>query len=164
VVLNQCRLLRSPCRGEIRRRGVPILVPTRARLNGAPIQEHVDPLLGPPAVQGAKAPADDGTYTPMTSWRQWQANRLNALKSTGPRTEEGKRVSRRRHRPFGGGVAEASPAFVLDPDGSYARKHRLPRETLRQPLPRTVQPVPAGRVRWVRSTERLLRAQATYSY
>jgi hypothetical protein len=30
----------------------------------------------------------------MTSWRQWQANRLNALKSTGPRTEEGKRVSR----------------------------------------------------------------------
>jgi hypothetical protein len=29
----------------------------------------------------------------MTSWRQWQANRL-ALKSTGPRTEEGKRVSR----------------------------------------------------------------------
>jgi len=29
----------------------------------------------------------------MTSWRQWQANR--ALKSTGPRTEEGKRTSRR---------------------------------------------------------------------
>jgi hypothetical protein len=31
----------------------------------------------------------------MTSWQQWQANRLNALKSTGPRTEEGKRISRR---------------------------------------------------------------------
>ena len=31
----------------------------------------------------------------MTSWRQWQANRLNAPKSTGPRTEEGKRISRR---------------------------------------------------------------------
>ena len=31
----------------------------------------------------------------MTSWRQLQANRLNALKSTGPRTEEGKRISRR---------------------------------------------------------------------
>jgi hypothetical protein len=31
----------------------------------------------------------------MRSWRQWQANRLNALKSTGPRTEEGKRISRR---------------------------------------------------------------------
>jgi hypothetical protein len=31
----------------------------------------------------------------MTSWRQWQANRLNALKSTGPRSEEGKRISRR---------------------------------------------------------------------
>ena len=31
----------------------------------------------------------------MTSWRQWQANRLNALKSTGPRTEQGKRISRR---------------------------------------------------------------------
>ena len=30
----------------------------------------------------------------MTSWQQWQANRLNALKSTGPRTEEGKRISR----------------------------------------------------------------------
>ena len=30
----------------------------------------------------------------MTSWRQLQANRLNALKSTGPRTEEGKRISR----------------------------------------------------------------------
>jgi hypothetical protein len=31
----------------------------------------------------------------MTSWRQFQANRLNALRSTGPRTEEGKRISRR---------------------------------------------------------------------
>src|SRR5580704_132441 len=31
----------------------------------------------------------------MTSWQQFQANRLNALKSTGPRTEEGKRQSRR---------------------------------------------------------------------
>ena len=31
----------------------------------------------------------------MTSWQQFQANRLNALKSTGPRTEEGKRISRR---------------------------------------------------------------------
>ena len=31
----------------------------------------------------------------MTSWRQFQANRLNAFKSTGPRTEEGKRMSRR---------------------------------------------------------------------
>jgi hypothetical protein len=31
----------------------------------------------------------------MTSWRQFQANGLNALKSTGPRTEEGKRISRR---------------------------------------------------------------------
>ena len=30
----------------------------------------------------------------MTSWRQWQANRLNSVKSTGPRTEEGKRISR----------------------------------------------------------------------
>jgi hypothetical protein len=31
----------------------------------------------------------------MTSWQQFQANRLNALKSTGPRTDEGKRASRR---------------------------------------------------------------------
>jgi hypothetical protein len=31
----------------------------------------------------------------MTSWRQFQANRLNTLRSTGPRTEEGKRISRR---------------------------------------------------------------------
>src|SRR5882724_905688 len=31
----------------------------------------------------------------MTSWRQFQANRMNALKSTGPRTAEGKRASRR---------------------------------------------------------------------
>ena len=30
----------------------------------------------------------------MTSWQQFQANRLNALKSTGPKTEEGKRLSR----------------------------------------------------------------------
>src|SRR5580704_435793 len=41
------------------------------------------------------ARAARGTCTPMTSWRQWQANRLNALKSTGPRTEEGKCISRR---------------------------------------------------------------------
>jgi hypothetical protein len=31
----------------------------------------------------------------MTSWSQFQANRRNALKSTGPRTEAGKQVSRR---------------------------------------------------------------------
>ena len=37
----------------------------------------------------------------MTSWQQFQANRLNALKSTGPRTEEGKRVSRRNARRHG---------------------------------------------------------------
>jgi hypothetical protein len=37
----------------------------------------------------------------MTSWRQWQANRLNTLKSTGPRTEEGKRISRRNARRHG---------------------------------------------------------------
>src|SRR6266480_3587821 len=30
----------------------------------------------------------------MTSWRQFEANRRNALKSTGPKTEAGKRVSR----------------------------------------------------------------------
>jgi hypothetical protein len=31
----------------------------------------------------------------MTSWRQFEANRRNALKSTGPRTEAGKQTSRR---------------------------------------------------------------------
>jgi hypothetical protein len=31
----------------------------------------------------------------MTTWRQFQANRLNALKGTGRKTEEGKRISRR---------------------------------------------------------------------
>jgi len=31
----------------------------------------------------------------VTSVRQWAANRENAQKSTGPRTEEGKRRSRR---------------------------------------------------------------------
>ena len=68
------------------------------RLNGAPIQEHIDPLLGPPTVQAAKDGGPEpsaGPARPMTSWRQFQANRLNALKSTGPRTEEGKRISRR---------------------------------------------------------------------
>jgi hypothetical protein len=37
----------------------------------------------------------------MTLWQQFRANRVNALKNTGPRTEEGKRASRRnalRHR------------------------------------------------------------------
>jgi hypothetical protein len=31
----------------------------------------------------------------MTSWRQFEANRRNALRSTGPKSPEGKRVSRR---------------------------------------------------------------------
>jgi hypothetical protein len=31
----------------------------------------------------------------MTSWRQFEANRRNALKSTGPKSLEGKRMSRR---------------------------------------------------------------------
>jgi hypothetical protein len=48
-----------------------------------------------PSGKRCRARAVRGTRTPMTSWRQWQANRLNAVKSTGPRTEEGKRISRR---------------------------------------------------------------------
>jgi hypothetical protein len=36
-----------------------------------------------------------GTELPMTSYRQIEANRRNALKSTGPRTEAGKQSSRR---------------------------------------------------------------------
>src|SRR5690242_3794792 len=36
-----------------------------------------------------------GRYFSMTSWLQFQANRRNALKSTGPNTEAGKEVSRR---------------------------------------------------------------------
>jgi hypothetical protein len=36
-----------------------------------------------------------GTGRPMTSWRQFEANRRNALKSTGPKSLEGKRTSRR---------------------------------------------------------------------
>jgi hypothetical protein len=48
-----------------------------------------------PSGKRCRARAARGTCTPMTSWRQFQANRLNALKSTGPRTEEGKRTSRR---------------------------------------------------------------------
>jgi hypothetical protein len=53
----------------------------------------------------------------MTSWRQFQANRLNAFNSTGPRTEEGKRISRRnalRH----GLTAET----VIDPPEGGGRK------------------------------------------
>jgi hypothetical protein len=36
-----------------------------------------------------------GINKPMTSFRQIEANRGNALKSTGPKTEDGKRRSRR---------------------------------------------------------------------
>jgi hypothetical protein len=36
-----------------------------------------------------------GTGRPMTSFRQFEANRRNALKSTGPKSLEGKRISRR---------------------------------------------------------------------
>ena len=31
----------------------------------------------------------------MTSWRQFEANRRNALRSTGPKSPEGKQISRR---------------------------------------------------------------------
>ena len=48
-----------------------------------------------PSGERCRARGVRGTRTAMTSWRQFQANRLNALKSTGPRTEEGKRTSRR---------------------------------------------------------------------
>jgi hypothetical protein len=48
----------------------------------------------------------------MTSWRQFQANRLNALKSTGPRTEEGKRTSRRNALRHG-----LTADTVIDPRG-----------------------------------------------
>ena len=42
----------------------------------------------------AKRTQFDGPAS-MTSWRQFEANRRNALKSTGPRTEVGKDTSRR---------------------------------------------------------------------
>src|ERR1700758_5305857 len=51
-------------------------------------------FAGPTDGASGGARAARGACTPMTSWRQWQANRLNALKSIGPRTEEGKRISR----------------------------------------------------------------------
>src|SRR5437868_13885912 len=35
-----------------------------------------------------------GTWLPMTSYKQIEANRRNALKSTGPKTEVGKQASR----------------------------------------------------------------------
>src|SRR5262249_13379210 len=35
-----------------------------------------------------------GRWLPMTSYRQIEANRRNALKSTGPKSEEGKQASR----------------------------------------------------------------------
>ena len=34
------------------------------RLNGAPIQEHIDPLLGPPAVQAAEPEPSTGPARP----------------------------------------------------------------------------------------------------
>ena len=51
----------------------------------------------------------------MTTWQQWQANRRNALKSTGPTTEAGKQQSRCnavRH----GLMAETVVADLEDPE------------------------------------------------
>jgi hypothetical protein len=61
----------------------------------------------------------------MTSWAQFQANRRNALKSTGPRTEEGKDRSRMnavRH----GLTAETVIAALEDAeDYKVVREERL---------------------------------------
>ena len=72
----------------------------------------------PPAGQDEQAPprAEDGTMAAKsrTSAAQWAANRRNAQRSTGPRTEEGKQASSRnamRH-------------------GAYARPHPVPRGIL----------------------------------
>ena len=75
--------------------------------------------LDPPAVeQDEQAPprTEDGTMAAKsrTSAAQWAANRRNAQRSTGPRTEEGKQASSRnamRH-------------------GAYARPHPVPRGIL----------------------------------
>ena len=74
----------------------------------------------------------------MTSWRQFQANRLNALKSTGPRSEEGKRISRRnalRHGLTAGNVIDGledgedyrgfEAAIIADYDAETAVEREL---------------------------------------
>jgi hypothetical protein len=57
------------------------------RLNGAPIQEYIDPLLGVPSAQGLAGLLTNDVVAAV------QANQMNALKSSGPRTEEGNRAS-----------------------------------------------------------------------
>jgi len=62
----------------------------------------------------------------MTSFRQIEANRCNALKSTGPRSEAGKRVSRRnavRH----GLTAETVIGTLEDADDYRHSRKPLPR-------------------------------------
>src|SRR5271163_4452043 len=74
----------------------------------------------------------------MTSLRQFEANRRNALGSTGPRTEEGKRASRRNALRHGltaetviGGLEDSEDyrgfeaAIITDYDAQTAVEHEL---------------------------------------
>ncbi len=59
------------------------------RLNGTPIQPHLYPIARSILIASGERRRSRtvcGSRGPMTSWRQFQANRLNALKST--RAEE----------------------------------------------------------------------------
>jgi hypothetical protein len=74
--------------------------------------------------RGASLSVDDYRDRPMTSLRQLEANRDNAQRSTGPRTNEGKRVSRRnalRH----GLAAETVIEILEDPEDYKAFEAKI---------------------------------------
>jgi len=82
----------------------------------------------------------------MTSFRQIQANRRNALKSTGPSSEEGKQQSRRnavRHGLTAETVigaledAEDYKAFEAAIIADYDAESAVERELVRKPTPST---------------------------
>jgi hypothetical protein len=81
------------CRRRERQRRCVIEGPALRRSSGAqPLATYTALSRSRPRRERYSASWDDA---PMTSFRQFEANRSNALKSTGPRTEEGKRRSRR---------------------------------------------------------------------